>query len=78
MLTGAVVLPAELEAVIVYVVAGVAIVGVPLMMPVAGPTRAIALVLRRSPAGSGGLTLYEVGAPPVLVGTSSGIGSPMV
>jgi hypothetical protein len=53
----AVVLPDELDAIIAYVVAGVATVGVPLMMPVAGPTRVIALVLRCRPAGRGGDTL---------------------
>jgi hypothetical protein len=40
------------------------------MMPV--------LVLRLRPAGRAGLTLYEVTAPPLLVGLFGGIGVPTV
>ena len=39
---------------------GVATVGVPLIAPV--------LIVRLKPAGSAGLTLYEIAKPPVLVG----------
>jgi hypothetical protein len=45
-------------------------VGVPLITPV--------LVLRVKPAGRAGLTLYEVTAPPLLVGLFAGIGVPTV
>ena len=37
-----------------------------------------ALVLRLRPAGRAGLTLYEVTAPPVLVGLFAVIGTPLV
>jgi len=74
----AVVVPAALEAVTVYVSVAAALVGVPLMTPVAGPIRGIALVLKCRPAGRAGLTLYDVGAPPVLVGTFSWISTSAV
>jgi hypothetical protein len=45
-------------------------VGVPLMMPV--------LVLRLRPAGRAGLILYEVTAPPVLVGLFGVIAVPLM
>jgi hypothetical protein len=45
-------------------------VDVPVMMPV--------LVLRLRPAGRAGLTLYEVTAPPVLVGLFGVIAVPTV
>jgi hypothetical protein len=47
----------------------VAVAGVPLMIPV--------VVLRLRPAGRAGLTLYEVTAPPVLVGLFGAIGTRM-
>jgi hypothetical protein len=36
------------------------------------------VVLRLRPAGSAGLTLYDVTAPPVLVGLFGGIAAPTV
>jgi hypothetical protein len=45
-------------------------VGVPLMIPVPA--------LRLRPAGRAGLTLYEVAAPPVLVGLFAAIAVPWV
>jgi hypothetical protein len=44
--------------------------GVPLMMPV--------LSSRLRPSGRAGLTLYEVTAPPPLLGLSAAIGVPRV
>jgi hypothetical protein len=44
----------------------VALIGVPLTTPV--------LVFRTMPAGRGGVALYEVTAPPVLVGLFAVIG----
>jgi hypothetical protein len=49
-------------------VVAVAFTAVPLITPV--------LVLRNNPPGRGGVTLYEVTAPPVLVGLFEGIGVP--
>ena len=60
MITGAVVLPAVLVPVTVYVAWAAAAVGVPEMMPV--------VALRASPAGRAGDTAYEAMAPPVLEG----------
>jgi hypothetical protein len=68
MVTGAVVLPAEFDAVIVYTVVAVALMAVPLITPV--------VVFSTMPAGSGGVALYEVTAPPVLVGLFAVIGTP--
>jgi hypothetical protein len=50
------------------VAVAVTAVGVPLMIPV--------VVFRLRPAGRAGLTLYEVTAPPVLVGLFAVIGVP--
>jgi hypothetical protein len=47
-------------------VVAVALIGVPLTTPV--------LVLRNNPPGRGGVTLYEVTAPPLLVGLFAVIG----
>jgi hypothetical protein len=74
----AVVLPEALLAVTVYVVVADVAAGVPLMTPVALSARVIGALLSLRPSGSAGETLYEIGAPPVLVGTSSGIGTPTV
>jgi hypothetical protein len=65
--TTAVALPPVLVAMTVNLVMEVTAVGVPLMPPVA--------VLKLNPAGSAGLTLYEVTAPPMLVGSFSVIGA---
>jgi hypothetical protein len=51
-------------------VMAVAGIGVPLTTPV--------LVLRNNPAGRGGVTLYEVTAPPLLVGLFAVIATPWV
>jgi hypothetical protein len=45
-------------------------VGVPLIMPVPVP--------KLRPTGRAGLTLYELGAPPVLVGLFAEIATPLV
>lgn len=55
-------LPAELEAVIVYVVNGVPVVGVPLSTHVE--------LAKLSPEGRAGLAVQEVGVPPVNVGVT--------
>jgi hypothetical protein len=68
MLRDAVALPAELEAITVKLDLAVTAVGVPLMMPV--------VALRFRPAGRAGLTLYEVTAPPPLVGLFAAMGVP--
>jgi hypothetical protein len=65
--TTAIALPPLLVAVTVYLVRDVTAVGIPLITPVA--------VLKLRPAGSAGLTLYEVTVPPMLVGSFSVIGA---
>jgi hypothetical protein len=49
-------------------VVAVAFTAVPLITPV--------LALRNNPPGRGGVTLYEVTAPPVLAGLFAAIGTP--
>ena len=68
MLIPLVVLPHELVAVTVYVATAVAVVGVPVITPVP--------VFRLNPAGNAGLTEYEVGAPPPLLGELAVIALP--
>ena len=63
-----VVLPPLLVAVMVYVVAALAAVGVPLMTPV--------VVFKLKPAGKAGLILYETTAPPPTVGVKLLIAAP--
>jgi hypothetical protein len=74
----AVVLPAELLAVTVYVVIGLAAEGVPLITPVALSARVTGAPLSLSFAGRTGRMLYAVGAPPVLVGAIYGMDTPTV
>ena len=62
-------LPAEFEAVTVYVPVAVAVVGVPVILPVE--------VLMESPAGSAGAMLYEVTVP-TTVGESVAMAVPTV
>ena len=66
----AVVLPAELAAVTVQLAKAVTAAGGPLMIPV--------VLLRLKPAGRAGLTLYELTAPPLLVGLFGAICTPFV
>ena len=61
-------LPQELVAVTIYVATAVAVVGVPVIMPVP--------VFKLKPAGKAGLTEYEVGAPPLLLGELAAIALP--
>jgi hypothetical protein len=60
MVTVAVALPPELDAVTVYSAAVVRMVGIPPITPV--------VALRLSPAGRAGLTRYDVTVPPLFVG----------
>jgi hypothetical protein len=48
------------------------------MMPVLAKMAAGTVPVVSRPPGSAALTVYEDGAPPVLVGTFSGIGTPTV
>ena len=68
MLKPSVVLPHEFVTVTVYVAVAVRVVGVPVMVPV--------LVFKLNPAGSAGLTEYEVGAPPPPLGEFVAIALP--
>ena len=70
MLRPAVALPAILVAVTTYAVAGMTVVGVPEMTPVA--------VLRLRPVGSVGVTEYVATAPPLLLGVFVAMAVPTV
>ena len=68
MLNPSVVLPHELVAVTVYVAVAVKVVGVPVIKPV--------VVFKLNPAGKAGLTEYDVGEPPLLLGEFVAIAFP--
>ena len=61
-------LPHELAAVTVYVAVAVAAVGVPVITPV--------LVFKLNPVGNAGLTEYDEGTPPPLLGELAVIALP--